>query len=245
MEKEVNNFLKAEELANEFVETLKELYEEIKNYQSTSQTLENVREHILNLINRLEALANNLMEIIHILKNFEGNEIINKLETIERSMNDLFLNLTNELKELKTEFKQSVTFLDNISQKITTELERMSESFKKTTLEIVNTAKDTILSEIEQSRKEMHNLIETNKLVLENRLSSIETELERASESIKKTTSEIVNTAQGKILSEIEGIIKKDITLLTDEIGNLKKWGIFTFIGLIVIIVLLVIAVLK
>lgn len=83
MEKEAQNFLKAEETAVKLVETLKQLHTEATSYQTATQELNIVRGELLQLIESIEKTAVGSYDIIKLLREIGGPEILSRLINIE------------------------------------------------------------------------------------------------------------------------------------------------------------------
>lgn len=82
MEKEAQKFLEAEEVAVKLVETLKQLHTEATSYQTATKELDTVRQRLLNLIESTERIVGGSHEVIKILKEIGGPEILNRLTKI-------------------------------------------------------------------------------------------------------------------------------------------------------------------
>ncbi len=102
MEKEAEKFLQAEETAIKLVETLKQLHTEATSYQTVTKELDAVRQRLLNLIESIEKVANGSHEIIKILKEIGGPEILSRLSKIENKSTEEFAEQSKGMKKLKT-----------------------------------------------------------------------------------------------------------------------------------------------
>ena len=105
MEKEAQNFLKEEETAEQLVETLKQLHTEATSYQTATQELNIVRGELLQLIESIEKTAVGSYDIIKLLREIGGPEILSRLINIENI--------------LATEFNKQKSFMDKIKRLIT------------------------------------------------------------------------------------------------------------------------------
>jgi|LSQX01.1.fsa_nt_gb hypothetical protein len=105
MEKEAQNFLKAEETAVKLVETLKQLHTEATSYQTATQELNIVRGELLQLIESIEKTAVGSYDIIKLLREIGGPEILSRLINIENI--------------LAKEFNKQKSFMDKIKRLIT------------------------------------------------------------------------------------------------------------------------------
>jgi len=102
MDKEAEKFLQAEETAVKLVETLKQLHTEATSYQIATKELDTVRQRLLNLIESTERVANGSHEVIKILKEIGGPEILNKLAKLEDKSNEEFAKQSKDMNKLKT-----------------------------------------------------------------------------------------------------------------------------------------------
>lgn len=102
MEKEAEKFLQAEETAVKIVETLKQLHTEATSYQTARKELDTVRQQLLNLIESTETVVNNSYEVIKVLKEIGGAEILNRLTKIENKSTEEFANQSKYMDKLKT-----------------------------------------------------------------------------------------------------------------------------------------------
>lgn len=88
MEKEVRRFLEAEEAANEVLVALKALYAEVESYKTAKDQLDAVRNRLAEFIDSTERLLIKSHEIVGILKEIGGPEILDMLKKIEIKMID-------------------------------------------------------------------------------------------------------------------------------------------------------------
>lgn len=102
MEKEAAKFLQAEETAVRLVETLKQLHTEATSYQTATKELDAVRQRLLSLIESTEKIVASSHEVIKILKEIGGSEILNRLSKIENKSAEEFNNQSKSLDKLKT-----------------------------------------------------------------------------------------------------------------------------------------------
>ena len=102
MEKEAEKFLQAEETAVKLVETLKQLHNEATSYQTATKKLDTVRQQLLNLIESTEKVVNNSHEVIKILKEIGGPEILNRLAKLENKSTEEFAKQSKGMDKLKT-----------------------------------------------------------------------------------------------------------------------------------------------
>jgi len=91
MDKEVQKFLEAEETAVKLVETLKLLYNEATSYQTATKELDKVRQRLLSLIESSERIVDGSHQIIKILKEIGGPEILNRILELENKLTSDFV----------------------------------------------------------------------------------------------------------------------------------------------------------
>lgn len=102
MEKEVQEFLEAEETAEKLVQTLKKLHTEATSYQTATKELDTVRQRLINLIESTEKVVNGSHEVVKILKEIGGPEILNRLMKLEDKSSEEFAKQSKSLEKLKT-----------------------------------------------------------------------------------------------------------------------------------------------
>jgi len=101
MGKEVEKFLEAEETAVRLVETLKQLHVEIASYQTATNELDAVRQRLVGLIESTERIASGTHEIIRILKEIGGPEILNRVVRLENKLTQEFVDQSKAIDKLK------------------------------------------------------------------------------------------------------------------------------------------------
>jgi hypothetical protein len=101
MEKEVQEFLEAEETAEKLVQTLKKLHTEATSYQTATKELDTVRQRLINLIESTEKVVNGSHEVVKILKEIGGPEILNRLMKLEDKSSEEFAKQSKSLEKLK------------------------------------------------------------------------------------------------------------------------------------------------
>ncbi len=101
MEKEVEKFLQAEETAVRLVETLEQLHTEATSYQTATKKLDTVGQRLLNLIESTERIASDSHEVIKILKEIGGPEILNRLAKLENKLTEEFAKQSKGMSKLK------------------------------------------------------------------------------------------------------------------------------------------------
>jgi hypothetical protein len=102
MEKEAEKFLQAEETAAKLVETLKQLHIEATSYQTATKEIDTVRKRLLNLIESTERIASDSHEVIKILKEIGGPEILNRLTKLGNKSSEEFAKQSKGMNKLKT-----------------------------------------------------------------------------------------------------------------------------------------------
>jgi len=101
MEKEAGKFLQAEETAVKLVETLKQLHNETTSYQTATKELDIVRQRLIGLIESTEKIASGSYEIIKILKEIGGPEILSRLTKLENKVSEESTKQSKSLQNLK------------------------------------------------------------------------------------------------------------------------------------------------
>lgn len=80
MDETKKKFLEAEEIATNLAETLKRLYNETSSYKSSKEELNEVRKKLLRLIESTENVVASSHEVVKILKEIGGPEILDRLD---------------------------------------------------------------------------------------------------------------------------------------------------------------------
>ena len=109
MEKDAEKFLQAEETAMELVETLKQLHNEATSYKTATKELDTVRQRLLDLIESTEKITSGSHEIIKILKEIGGAEILNRITKVGDKVSEEFVKLSKTLAGLKTDIIDGFT----------------------------------------------------------------------------------------------------------------------------------------
>jgi len=100
MEKETQEFLKAEETAQKLVQTLEKLQVEGASYQTASEELDKVRIRLVNLIQSTEEVVKGSHEIVGVLKKIGGPEILDRLTRLKEQYSQEFAIQSRGLKIL-------------------------------------------------------------------------------------------------------------------------------------------------
>lgn len=103
MEKEAEKFLEAEKIAIQLVETLKQLHSETVSYQTATKELDIVRKNLLNLIDSTKGIVNSSYEIIKVLKEIDGVEILNRIKGLEEYVSKKFSEQSFNIEVIKKE----------------------------------------------------------------------------------------------------------------------------------------------
>jgi superfamily I DNA and/or RNA helicase len=101
MEEEAQKFLEAEETAQNLVKTLKQLHIEATSYQTATKELDIVRQRLIGLIESTEKIASGSYEIIKILKEIGGPEILSRLTKLENKVSEESTKQSKSLQNLK------------------------------------------------------------------------------------------------------------------------------------------------
>lgn len=101
MEQDVQKFLKAEETAEKLVETLRELHAEATSYQAATKELSAVRERLLGLIASTENVVNDSHQVVELLKEIGGPEILDRLTKLENKSIEGFAQQGRSLGKLR------------------------------------------------------------------------------------------------------------------------------------------------
>ncbi len=101
MEKEAKKFLEAEEIAQNLVNTLKQLHNEATSYQTAKKELDTVRQRLIGLIDSTEKISKGSHEIINVLKEIGAPEILGRITKVENKVNEEFAKQSKSLQNLK------------------------------------------------------------------------------------------------------------------------------------------------
>ncbi|HRR97068.1 MAG TPA: hypothetical protein P5542_00005, partial [Candidatus Syntrophosphaera sp.] len=118
---------------------------EATSYQSATQELETVRQHLIGLIESTENIANVSYEIINTLKQIGTMEILNRLEKLRLNLNQATDSINENSQEIITLIK------DNIEPEI---LNRIEELENKTMEKLAE--QDNVIIHL---KKMLHNVI--------------------------------------------------------------------------------------
>ncbi len=108
MEKDVKNFLQAEESAEKLIQTLEKLQTEAKSYQGATNELGIARDKLLELIESTKDVVNNSYEVIKTLKDIGGPEIFERFTKLEHKLGESAKNMENSLDERFTKIENNI-----------------------------------------------------------------------------------------------------------------------------------------
>ena len=100
MEKETQQFLKAEETAGKLVQTLEKLQAEGASYQTASEELDKVRNRLVNLIQSTEEVVKGSRQIVGVLKKIGGPEILDRLTRLKEQSDQEFATHSRDMRIL-------------------------------------------------------------------------------------------------------------------------------------------------
>lgn len=133
MEKEVEKFLQAEEIAVKLVETLKKLHSEATSYQTATKELDIVRQQLLRLIELTEDVLKDTHKIIKILKEIGTPEILQRISDVEKRIIVKVDKQTDMLANIEKKVDEGTINLSQISKKITGIESKINEEFNNQT----------------------------------------------------------------------------------------------------------------
>ncbi len=168
MEKEAQKFLEAEEKAHQLVDTLNKLLEEAGSYKTAREELDNVRQRLTNLIDSIEKVAKDSYEIVILLKEIGGPEILGgilelknliiegfvmqseNLKEVENKMNQEFDKQSKNLKEAENKMNQGFDKqsknLEEVENKINQGFDKQSENLKSLRIFIILTFTSSLIA---------------------------------------------------------------------------------------------------
>jgi hypothetical protein len=91
MSKEADKFLRAEQSAQELVQTLEQLKNEANSYKTSKDTLDAVRQKLSGLIDSILPIAKETHEIVKLLKSIGGPEILSQISGLSEQMDRMRL----------------------------------------------------------------------------------------------------------------------------------------------------------
>jgi len=87
MSKEVEQFLHAEQSAQELVQTLEQLKSEANSYKTSKDALDAVRQKLSGLIDSVLSVAKDTHEVVKLLKSIGGPEILSRISGVSDQLN--------------------------------------------------------------------------------------------------------------------------------------------------------------
>jgi len=179
MDEGARKFLEAEERANQLVEALQKLYEEVNSYQETSRNLQTVREELGNLIVNLKEIVIGNQEISRLLGEINAQDILEKLMNLENdfkayaaqslSLREELQNVTQQVAALEERFRSFAQEENHRITEIQGEILNLKDPF--TTLQglLENNLRET--AEIKNSLSQQTQALDrlNNRMVVEGR----------------------------------------------------------------------------
>lgn len=100
MPEEKEEFLKAEQMAHDLLQSLTQLKGEAVSYRTSTDELDKVRVKLVDHIDAVQVLAKDTQELISILLKIGGPEILRAIKELARIMNDTSLDHAKQFKKL-------------------------------------------------------------------------------------------------------------------------------------------------
>jgi len=91
MSKEAENFLHAEQSAQELLQTLEQLKNEANSYKTSAHELDAVRQKLSGLIDSVLSVAKDTHEVVKLLKAIGGPEILSQIGGLSEQFNRMRL----------------------------------------------------------------------------------------------------------------------------------------------------------
>jgi hypothetical protein len=101
MSKEADNFLRAEQSAQALVEALTQLKTETISYKTSTTELDAVRRKLVGLIDSVQAVAKGSHEVVRILKEVGGPEILRSIDGLSKILDEKSLGHSRQVERLK------------------------------------------------------------------------------------------------------------------------------------------------
>ena len=237
MEKEAEKFLKAEETANKLVETLKQLHKEANSYQTATKQLDDVRQKLLSLIESSEKVVNGSHEVIKILKEIGGPEILNKIGEVKDKIDE---ELSKGVGELKNETLRRIGKVEDKIGKESSKLSKGVGELKKETLKRIGEVEDKIgdeSSNLSDGVGELKN--ETLR-----RIGEVENKIGDESSKLSKGVGELKNETLRRI-GEVENKMSEEFVNHSKRLKNLKIFIIATLTSSLIAIIVGILALLR
>lgn len=233
MNENVKSFLEAEETAAKLVETLKQLHIEATSYQSATKDLDTVREHLLQLIDAIENLTDGTNEVIKILQKIGGQEIIDKLESLNTISTKAYAQLLEDIEKLKGTVNNGLVKLKEISVEGFTQQSGEIENIKMEILNGLVKLKDVSTEGFAQQYKNIENLKNEAATKLAKLDYNLVEGFTQQSGKIENLEVEIVNA-----LVDLKNLSTNGFTQQSKSIKNLRILIITILAGCIMLIII-------
>jgi len=103
MANESGKFLQAEESVEKLLGALKKLYDEAESYNTSKESLDQVREKLVDFIASSDDMVKDTSEIIKIIKSIGGPEILSRLDLVMDGLNEASVKNDKVIGQVKTE----------------------------------------------------------------------------------------------------------------------------------------------
>lgn len=114
-----DQFLSAEEAANQLKEALDNLYEEIVKYKATNQTLEDIKERMQYFIESLKVHAISSQELITTLRQIGTQQILDEISLIRDNLKLIQASISENSSNLRESiFQSKVMILNSFSDSV-------------------------------------------------------------------------------------------------------------------------------
>jgi len=123
MGKEAEKFLQAEETAVNLVNTLTNLNKETTSYQTAKKELDVVRQRLIEFIESTKQAAENSYEIIKILKDIGGPEILTRITAVENKTIEEFGKQKDDINEFRFKLEEEFSIQKDNIDKLKSQLE--------------------------------------------------------------------------------------------------------------------------
>ncbi|HNV43912.1 MAG: hypothetical protein KBG82_01430 [Spirochaetes bacterium] len=112
MAQDAEKFLEAEETAIKLVENLKELHFEANSYKNAKMELDEARQKLINLIESTGKVTESSYEIIKMLKDIGGPEILTRINNMNEVIADATRSLNNDINNYKIDTSEKIDLLE-------------------------------------------------------------------------------------------------------------------------------------
>lgn len=121
MAQDAEKFLQAEETAVKLVENLKELHFEANSYKNAKMELDEARQKLISLIESTGKVTESSYEIIKMLKDIGGPEILTRINNMNEVIADATRSLNNDINNYKIDTSEKIDLLEKKIDKINTD----------------------------------------------------------------------------------------------------------------------------